>query len=64
LFELIVAEPALELAFEDAAGIIGADFREGADLYDEMHTGTKAGFHLRQFTAFQEVAKGALAAST
>ena len=43
LFELIVAEPALQLAFEDAAGVVGADFGEGTHLHHVLHARPKAG---------------------
>jgi hypothetical protein len=42
LFELIVAQAALKLAFQDAAGDVGADFGQRANLIDEMRARTDA----------------------
>ena len=57
LFELIVGQPALQLAFEDFARVVGADLGQGADMNDVMHAGPQAGFDRRQLAALQQFAK-------
>ncbi len=44
LFELIIAQAALELALQNASGGVGADLGEGANLIDEMRAGPNAFF--------------------
>jgi hypothetical protein len=57
LFDLIFGEAALKLALEDAAGVVGTDLRQGADLYDKVGAGAKAGLDLLDFASFQQDAE-------
>ena len=57
LFQDVVAEPAVELAFEDAAGVVGADLGQGADVDDVVHAGPQAGLDRGQLAALQEFAQ-------
>ncbi len=41
LFDGVVGQPALELALEDAAGVVGADLGQGANQDDVLHPGAK-----------------------
>jgi hypothetical protein len=60
LVDLIVREAAIELAFENTAGVIGAEFRQSTDMNDKLSSGTKAGFHFLHVAAFQEFAEARL----
>ncbi len=60
LLDLVVGQAALQLAFEDAAGVVGAELGQGADLDDVLHAGAQAGLDGRHFAAFQQIAEARL----
>ncbi len=43
----------MQLAFEDASGVVGAQFGEGADLNDVLHAGAQAGLDGGHLAALQ-----------
>ncbi len=55
LLDLVVREPALQLPFQDLAGVLGAQLGQGADLDDELHPGPQTGLDGRHVAAFQQV---------
>ena len=60
LLELVVGEAALQLAFEDAAGVVGAQLGQGAHLHDVLHAGPQAGLDGVDLAAFEQVAEAGL----
>ena len=60
LLELVVCQPALELAFQDAAGGVGADLSEGADLEEELGAGAQRVGDFLVFAALEQGAEAAL----
>ena len=60
LFDLVVGQPALQLAFEDAAGVVGAELGQGADLDDVLHAGPQAGLDGLDLAALEQVAEAGL----
>ena len=49
-----------ELAFEDAAGVVGAQFGQGAHLHDVLHAGAQAGLDGLDLAALQQIAEARL----
>ena len=60
LFDGVVGQPALKLAFQDAAGVVGAEFGQRADLDDVLHPGPQARLDRFHFAAFEQIAEAAL----
>ena len=60
LFDGVVGQPALELALEDAAGVVGADLGQGANLDDVVHPGAQAGLDGADLAALQQIAEAGL----
>src|SRR5258708_4707200 len=59
LVELIAAESAMQLAFEDTSGRVGADLRERANLINELGAGTQVGFDAALAFALEEQVQSA-----
>src|SRR5262245_27133325 len=57
LFEMIVGKSSLKLAFEDAAGGVGADLRQSSHLKHVMHSRPQARFYGRFVAALQHGSK-------
>ena len=60
LLDLVVGQAALELAFEDAAGVVGADLGQGPDLNDVVHARAQTGLDGLDVAALQQVAEARL----
>ncbi len=60
LFDGVVGQPALELALEDAAGVVGADLGQGANQDDVLHPGAQAGLDGAHLAALQQIAEAGL----
>ena len=60
LFDGVVGQAALELAFENAAGVVGAELGQGAHLDDVLHPGAQTGLDGGDLAAFQQIAEAGL----
>jgi hypothetical protein len=60
LLHLVVGQAALQLPFEDAPGLVGAQLGQGADLHHVLHPRAQAGLDGRQLAALQQVAEAGL----
>ena len=60
LFDLVVGQPAIELAFQDKAGVVGAELRERAHLDHVVHAGPQARLDSVYLPPLQQVAEAGL----
>ena len=57
LLDLVLGETAIQLTFEDAAGIFGSQFGQGPNLDDVLHARTEAGLDSLHLAALQQFAE-------